>query len=338
MQYTPIIQKAYNDYSKQVPLDLGSSSKVHRDVWREVIQFSLPEYARKVATLARSSSLDEFVIHSGGDFDNLAPVIRTAINNSLLTISSGGKIIPAQTPSMIEEFSVDEDIISPYAKYNQFPCDGESSNFRARFILDRYPYRKTIHIGLIGDDDFISLRLMKDTATKISVVEKDIRIIEEIRKHEDSRQSIDVYELDIRDTAPVVELDTFVTDPPYTFDGSLAFIGCGLSMMGPTRGKEFYVILNPTMIGRRWSRLIEVLAAQGIVLIGAKESVSNYRLPDNFDERRRADVFLRSINVQSSALNYSSNSTMFTFLCTDDVDVDKIRAVIDNENIYEHYA
>ena len=338
MQYISTLQNAYEDYKKQVPLDLENGTKAQLDVWREVIQYSLPEYARKVAALARSSSLDEFVIHSGGDFDNLALVIKTAIDHSLLAISPEGKITSKQGPSITEVLSVDDNTLSPYAEYNQFPCDSESSDFRARFILDRYPYRKSIHVGLIGDDDFITLRLMKDTASRVSVVEKDTRIIEEIDKRQDSRRNVSIYELDVRDVAPAVELDTFVTDPPYTFDGSLAFIVCGLSMMGSARGKEFYVILNPTMMGRRWSRLVEVLATQGIVLTGAQEGVSNYKLPENFDERKRADVFLQSINVENSALSYSSNSTMYTFHCTDSVDVEKLRTTIKGENIYEHYS
>lgn len=227
MLYISTLQKAYDEYCKQVPLDLEKGTKVQLDVWKGVIRYALPEYARKVAALAHSLSLDEFVTHSGGDFDNLAPVIKTAVSHSLLTISLKGKVASKQLPFITEGFGVDNDNLDPYAEYNQFPCDSESSDFRARFILNRYPYRKNIHIGLIGDDDFISLRLMKDSATKVSVLEKDTRIIDKISKCKTTHDDIDIYELDIRDVVPSIGLDTFVTDPPYTFDGSLAFIVCG---------------------------------------------------------------------------------------------------------------
>ncbi len=338
MKYIASVQSAYDEYVNQKPLDLRKDTGEQLDVWREVIRYSLPEYVRKVSALAQSSTLDEFVICSGGDFDNLAPVIRTAIGGSLLSISPEGKIIPEQEPYTTEIAYTNNKILVPHAEYNQFPCDNESADFRAQFILDRYPYREDIHIGLIGDDDFISLRLVKDPSVRVSIVEKDVRIVKMIKEQEYFRHAVNVYDFDVRDVAPDVGLDTFVTDPPYTFDGSLAFIACGLSMMGSAKGKEFYVVLNPTMMGRRWGRLVKILALHGIVLTNAQENVSNYKLPNNFDERNRADVFLELINVRRKALNYSSSSTMYTFLCTDEVDVDALRAVVKGENIYEHYS
>lgn len=339
MQYIPTLQNAYDEYRRLTPLDLGGDKTGRLDVWKDIIQYTLPEYARKVAILARAPSLDDFVRKSGGDFDNLAPLIKASIDNSLIAISPDGTISSGRSLSKTSTPRVSNDALVPFAEYNQFPCDNESSNYRADFILNRYPYRKSLHIGLIGDDDFISLRFMKDPTVKVSVVEKDTRIIKEIGSYEGVEHSVDVYELDIRDKAPDAGLDTFVTDPPYTFDGSLAFIICGLSMMGSAaKDKEFYVILNPTMMGRRWARLVEVLAEQGIVLTGIQEGVSNYRLPEDFAERRRANDFLHTIGVNDDALSYSSNSTMYTFSITDEINLDGLRANVKDDNIYEHYT
>lgn len=339
MQYLPVLKRAYDEYRQLLPLDMQHGADQNQvRVWQDVIQYSLPEYARKVAVLAASTSLDDFVRRSGGDFDNLALVIKTALAGSLISISNDGKITANQQPIGMSVAISESDALTPRAEYNQFPCDSESSDFRAQYILGRYPYAEKVHVGLIGDDDFISLRLMKNSATEVSVVEKDSRIVEEIESRKGDSHDVHVYELDIRDTAPNISLDTFVTDPPYTFDGALSFIVCGLAMMGATQGKEFYVILNPTMIGKRWHRLVAALAEQGIFLVSTENAVSNYKLPDNFDERKRADAFLESISVATSALQYSSNSTMYTFQITSEVDLGALRSVINSENIYEHYV
>ena len=265
-------------------------------------------------------------------------MIKVAVMSGIITIGKSGSI--TANDEKLKTISIDSTQLNagivPNADYNQFPCDEESANRRAKYILSRYPYAKNLKVGLIGDDDFISLRFLNLPTVSTIVIEKDKRIIDTIKQaKEDSRTFI--IEQDVREIASSYDIDTFVTDPPYTFDGSLAFIVCGLSMMGEQKGKEFYVVLNPTMMGSRLFRLIEVLAQNGITVINIEKNISNYRLPGNFTERHRADKFLEELGIDGKSLQYSSSSTMYTFFAKTNVDTDKLRKILSEDKIYEHY-
>ena len=339
MKYLPAVEDSYRDYLLEVPLDLQNSTDEKVKVWSNVIRYSLQDYARVLAILATSKSLDDFVVHSGGDFDNLAPVIKIAVSKMFVSITEDGKIINHIDISSYDKYADNtNDSLLPNAAYNQFPCDSASSHYRSWYILERYPYIQDLRIGFIGDDDFISTRMANHPAVDAIVVEKDERIIATINSRKQQGMRILVTNHDVCDVIQDADIDTFVTDPPYTFDGALAFIVCGLSMMGSQSGKEFYIILNPTMMGKRWHKLTATLARYGIIITGVEKNVSNYRLPDNFGERERADKFLQSLNIKPSALKYSSNSTMYTFLATQNVDIDDLRSVINYDTIYEHYS
>lgn len=339
MRYVKIIDELYNDYCKLLPLDLADEKDAEKiNTWKNDIRYSQADFARLLNILCTSTSLDEFVKGSGGDFDNLAGIVKVAVMSGVVTISKSGSI--TANDEKLKTISIDSDQlntgITPNADYNQFPCDEESADRRAKYILSRHPYTKSLKVGLIGDDDFISLRFLNLPTISTIVIEKDERIIDTIRQAKEDSDTF-IIEQDVREITSSYDIDTFVTDPPYTFDGSLAFIVCGLSMMGEQKGKEFYVILNPTMMGSRLFRLIEALAQNGITVINIEKNISNYRLPGNFSERHRADKFLEELGIDGKSLQYSSSSTMYTFFTKTNVDTNKLRKFLSEDKIYEHY-
>ncbi len=336
--YTDKIMQAYNSYKSLTPLDISDASNKNRvDTWKDVIQYQPDEYARMVKSLCEANSLDEYVSTSYSDFDNLAIVIKTAIDAGFIKINKLGKITTDTNTGLdIKSYSNDF-IFSPRSDYNQFPCDSLSADYRANYVISRYPFTDNVNIGLIGDDDFISLRLLQHSNASVLVVEKDERIIEEITKKSNSNRLI-VHTADIRDDPQTKSLDTFVTDPPYTIDGAMSFILCGLKMLKePLERKEFYVILNKTMMGMRLYELFRLLSSENILVESIKEGVSHYLLPNKFDERKRADIFLDKYKISHDALKFSSSSNMYSFKITGPVNISKLEEQINNNRIYEHY-
>ncbi|MCX6730064.1 MAG: bis-aminopropyl spermidine synthase family protein [Candidatus Portnoybacteria bacterium] len=306
LHYDYRIEKSYEDYLKLLPLDLLTSSKIKIDYWKEHYQYSKIDFARLILVLQNSNNIDDFVKNSFADFDNLASIVVVSINNGIVSIDNNGKIkklfnfsftLPYSSRVLKQKISIE-----PNKKLNQFPCDERSRDKRYKLLKNRYPFAEYLRFAIIGDDDLLSLKFINDYWAFPVVIEKDKRIINLIK---DIKNHFKIFNIDIRfiekeKIIPTVQ--TFITDPPYTLNGALAFIHAGLSMLDNSfEEKEFYVILNPL-----------------------------------YDERKRADKFLKTHKIKNDSLVYSSSSNLYIFSVVKP-DLVGIKKSIDFNKLYNHY-
>jgi predicted methyltransferase len=204
-------------------------------------------------------------------------------------------------------------------------------------LKERYPNAENLRVALIGDDDLLSAELSAEEWAKVIVVEKDPRIVSMLKDISPSSQIIESDVSDIHSNTVDNSADTFMTDPPYTLHGALSFIAAGLKFLPKNKEeKEFYVILNPTMIGRHLDTLNQILCSSGIFLKEVRPNFSQYELPDNFEEKERAAALLKAHSIDPSSLKYSSSSHLYIF-STKEPDICKLESSIDPELMYTHY-
>jgi len=126
---------------------------------------------------------------------------------------------------------------------DQSKCTMETSFKRAQYLLKT---GEAISGSLlcIGDDDLVSvacgflyqyLTHGKGRDFEITVVDKDLRVLDYIRKNSFTYQlPIEVVEYDLRNSLPEVmvgQFDVIITDPPYTVNGLELFILRGLAFL-----------------------------------------------------------------------------------------------------------
>lgn len=335
LRFMPEIENAFEAYSASLPLDLAGASLQDIDSWRKHNRFSRITFARLAETLMSAGKLDDFVKKSLADFDNLGPVLDVAMRLNLIRIDSNGRI--ERILQAVEDSATlsEQASIEPLSEYNQFPCDTASRLRRVNLIKERYPNAERLRIGFIGDDDLVSAELSKEEWAHVVVVEKDPRIVEMLKGVE---RAPHVIESDVRDVHDeLTSIDTFMTDPPYTLHGAASFIAAGLKLLPKNQEeKEFYVILNPTMMGRHFDTLNRMLCASGVFLREVRANFSHYELPENFAEKDRSASLLRQHSIDPQALKYSSSSSLHIF-STVEPDVSKLESSIDSSLIYNHY-
>ena len=90
------------------------------------------------------------------------------------------------------------------------------------------------------------------------------------------------------------------------------------------------------MIGKSLLTIQQVLVKANIYLAEIKENFSQYKMPKNFKERKRADFFLKNIKLRADSVAHSSSSHIYIFK-TNNPKHEIIRAFIQPDLIYEHY-
>lgn len=337
LRYTPAMEGAFIEYQRQLPLDLGGESQ-DAEYWRIQYQLSRLAFAQLIAKLLASRTLDEFVTESASDFDNLAPAIEAAITTGLLRCDVRGRIeslIGAHSHAPNTAAVVD---FEPRAEFNQFPCDAESRRRRAALLRERYAHAEHVRLALIGDDDFVSLELLNDPRFEPTVLEKDPRIVGLLCERHPSLRVLEEDVRSIHTESLGKKVATFMTDPPYTLDGALSFICAGMKLLSiDGQEREFYVILNQTMMGKKLSHLQQILANAGVHLSEMRPNFSQYRLPSAFAEKSRAAGFLEKHGIESDGLLYSSSSNLYIFR-TVAPDIAAIESHIQPEKLYNHYS
>lgn len=338
LHYDHRIEHAWKYYIDLAPLNVEQDDPQTLAAWKRVQQYTFLAYARVLHTLLTAPTLDAFVARSGGDMDNLAPVIDSAIRAQLLSLNSDGSIVSNLTFRYTQrrDAGQEQHVIPPRADWNQFPCDHASVQRRVDLLKRRYPYAEHLSVGVIGDDDLLTLALANEYWVWPTVVEVDPRITELIEAHVPRAQLIqaDVRKL-LTSTLPA-KLQTFITDPPYTLNGALAFIATGVAMLQPSQDpKEFYVYLNETMMGAQLPIALQRLADCGITLVDIEKQASQYTFPESFDEKRRAHTFLKQMQVDAEALRTSSSSHLYVFQTTSP-DIQKLIRGIDPTLLYTH--
>jgi len=334
------VEGVIKKYSELLPINLNHAHKRSQEYWRNNNLPSNLQVAQLVYALQHSSNINDFIGKSSGDFDNLAELIRISCEDGIIKINARGEIKPQfkfvfTTPLSFREYPKPE--FNPKRCLNQFPCDEPSRNKRYELIKERFPYCEYLKFGIIGDDDYISLKFVNDHWAWPVIIERDESIIDTIHKASDRFEilSMDVSSVDAADKLPTIQ--TFITDPPYTLHGALAFIFCGLKMMVRNdQLKEFYVILNPMMMGKNLLRLQQYLAEANIFIKEVVPNFSQYDLPKNYQEIKRAKSFLNKYDITTKDLKRSSSSNLYIF-STFNPNLTKLKTFIKYKKIYEHY-
>jgi glycosyltransferase involved in cell wall biosynthesis len=338
VHYDYRIKEMYSKYVQLYPLDIKYGNK-EIIYWRKNNIFSIIDFSLLIKKLIEAKNIDEFIKISGADFDNLAAVIKIAMDNEVIFIDKKGNI------SNSNFFDIKSHVLKqgvefiPKNNFNQFPCDIGSRVERAEFLINRYPFVEYLKFAIIGDDDFLSPLFKNHFNFCPIVLEKDKKIIKKI---EEISKDIKVYNIDLTNdkefkSANIPIVKTFITDPPYTISGALTFIYRGLSLLPRDEDiKEFYIILNPAMIGKNLYKIIKILARSSVYLYEVIENFSQYKLPKNYNEYNRANNFLKSVNLSENIINYSSSSSLYIFRTTKPK-LAKIKKSIDFNKIYQHY-
>lgn len=330
----------YELYKDAVPLNIDSGD-INREAWRSSQSLSIIDFAILVNDLIHCSSIDQFIGLSMADFDNLAIVINLATQHGLINVTSDGLIQNTQILQARKIRRVVDDLhIELDVRLNQFPCDANSRYRRARLLMQRYPFVEYMRFAIIGDDDLLSLHFTVDDMIIPVVIEADERIVQVIRTN--SPFSL-VFATDLLDEnefvkAGIPSVNTFITDPPYTYHGALLFICRGLMLLQTDQSlKEFYVILNEHMMGRNFQKLQVTLTQSGVMLYRVVPNFSQYPLPSNFGEYHRARAFLKGIHVNEDSVKLSSSSNLYIFR-TIAPDISSLRTQIVYSEVYNHYA
>lgn len=338
-----ILLKAFSIYKQKVPLNAGDLSPSEIDFWKANVALELDDYCRVAHRLLQQSTIDEFVGCYAADFDNLGPVIESLLESEILGVSIDGKIIQLDSllglksktflPNEVYKFQPDQ-------KLNQFPCSPESLDRRLEFLKQRYPFAEFLRVGIIGDDDLLSHRMQNEIWMYPITIEKDERLVDALKRLKKGR----VYDLDllcyndpsfVRSIEEVPRVHTFITDPPYTLHGILLFVWVGLGLLERNNSKrEFYVVVNPMLIGRPLEKLIGILADAGASLASVIENFSTYPLPEHYPEKTRAMNFSKQYGLNSPKLSSTSNLYIFT---TSNPNLELIRSYLDSDLVYEHY-
>src|SRR3989344_1676358 len=330
-----VLVDLYYEYLKIYPLN--KLNEAQKRYWARFCQLSLLDFMQVVAIITSSKTIDDLFSATDMDLDNLAPVLRALINLQFLRIENN-KIIVTNTlkPYKLKSLAKAH-LKKPKANLNQFPCDYKSAQARIKLFRERFPYADYIRVGLIGDDDLISLHKGCNNFLYFTILEKDRTVIDESSKVPHNK----VIKADLQDLDFVpkesFDWETFITDPPYTINGALTFIYQGLRFLNKDpRLKEFYLILNTEMIGERLLYIQNVLSKAGVWIHEIRPHFSHYMYPVHYSEYKRAKTFW-SKNAPRIRNAYSSSSSLFIFR-TRKPKLDVLRQYINTSRIYRHYG
>ncbi len=338
LHYDYRVEDAYKTYALTCPPHIPKEEVGTFAIWRQTHQYSLSEYCRRIHELSQASTLEEYVQKSESDFDSLIPVISSALEHGIISVDQDGRVGDSLEFKFTKPFTPSElssESFEPDSNLNQFPCDSRSVARRVDLFKERYPYAEFLRIAIIGDDDFLSRELVDEFWVDPIIIEKDSRIVSQIRS---LPRSYAVVEQDVStlDTSAVRRVQTFITDPPYTLHGLLQFVIAGLKLLEiDGKDKEFYVVANPSIAGSWFSEFLQELSAAGIGCVGVRKNFSQYKLPSGFTEKKRAVDFLQSVGLQSDTVQYSSSSNLYIFK-TKHPDIKYLESVCDPTKMYTH--
>lgn len=332
-----MLKVAYADYLELLPLQLHPGDAERVQCWRRNEQLTERGFSRLVAALAGAPHLDDLSARCDLDFDNLAPVLSALTGHGLLAISPDGGLrwslppspAPAASPTVVYEH--------PAANWNQFPCDLESRQARVRLITRDHPFGSFARIGLIGDDDLLSLALAATGHLQPVVLEGNPELRCHLRRLASAHAfAIETHPLDVRDLNADIQalspVDAFITDPPYSYDGVLTFVYQGLRLLRRTDDNRFYLVVNTMMLGRDLHRIQYALVRSGAVLLDVRPAANRYPFPDGYSEAQRMRTFLDQVGG-GARMAFSSSSSTFVWSAPEP-DLARLRTLFDPSRIY----
>lgn len=338
VHYDYRIMNAYEQYKTLHSADLKKDEADSIEARQHNNAFSVIDFSILVNKLLHSKDLNSFICNSEADFDNLIPFLYACIHKNIIKINNW--VIESSfdfkhfPPYEIENNDIAQFI--PKSEFNQFPCDEVSKQKRVSLIRERYPFVDYMKIALIWDDDMIANKLGTERWIDIALIEKDVDVISNVVK----RDNIHILEHDIKN-GPVErqKVNTFITDPPYTLHGILAFLKIGLELIGfDWETKEFYLICNPTILWHKsMLQLQKILLQAGIYVHEIRNNFSHYELPKNFLEQNRMLHFTNLERIDNSDITYSSSSNIYV-LRSIYPDLSFFDSSIDYNLMYDHYS
>lgn len=198
----------------------------------------------------------------------------------------GRGVNPANLPSSVREKFMNIHEARPKAvlEFDQGYVTPSSTLARCAFAHARGDLDGK-DVLILGDDDLAALAIaLMARPRRIVVVEIDKRLIDFIR---DNVQQIDfpveVYEHDL--SQPLSEsflgsFDTFLCDPPESFEGFRAFVGRGLSCLHSPGGVGYFGFTRREATLMKWYRIQKYLNEQGAVIT---DILHNFHVYENWD-------------------------------------------------------
>jgi len=341
MEFNKEIIRLYNLYLKKTPLDIIGENDSEIRGWKNNVQLNIFDFSRVISIIYKCNNLRDITQSRYDlDFDNLEPIFSLLIEENSITFTKDNsyKIINLPSPNKMKEIKEDSFIDNPDNKLNQFPCSIDSRILRVKKIIDDFPYAISMRVGLMGDDDLVSLEIARRTNFIPVVFELDKKIIDKIAYvNKEEYLNIEIIEKDFRGLSPsTCQIDTFFADPPYTVGGVLTFLHTGLKLLSSK--DRVYLIANQMFLGRiGMPEIFKSLSSAGIFPIEILNAFNEYPLPDNYRESKDLSNKLKTLgNIDVSKL-MSSSSSIFV-LMTNDLNLESLKNKISNmKNIYDRY-
>lgn len=345
IHYAEELEKAYNIYRDSLPLNFTSMEASEIENWRSKFRLSDFDFAFLVSRLLCSKSIDDFIQNNAVDFDNIAPLIKAAVKSKLANIDHQNQITSnyefVHYKLDLSESS-DQRLFKPNSEFNQFPCTLDSRRRRLDFIKSRFPYCEFVRISLIGDDDLFSAELKNEFWIYPVIYDADMTVLDMVRQFSDRFVTKNIDFCSLLSEKNHFELNeipksyTFITDPPYTLNGILLFILTGLLTLDlrVTGKREFYVIINPSIIGKKIYSLLKILSRCNIFLLETISNFNSYNLPFHYGEYERAKNFATENSYKVPVMSSTSNLYIFH---TENPDITELQRTINEALIYKHY-
>jgi hypothetical protein len=298
-------------YLDMLPLDLHGKPLKEINGWKKNAQLKILDFSRILAVIYYNKNLRE-ITRSGCDLDldNLEPILSLLVQEGLIkfTCENFYEILDFPEPNKIRGYVYEQEIIqNPDSAFNQFPCSVESRTKRIEKLILDYPYVQSMNVGLMGDDDLVSLELARRTNFTPIVFELDKKIINKISSTSKSENlKIIIVEKDLRELSHEdYQIDTFFADPPYNVAGVLTFLYSGLKFLG--QGDRIYLIANQMFLGKLGlQEIFTAIAGAGIYPVEILNAFNEYPLPREYRETR--DLLAKFNNLDTSKLMSSSSS------------------------------
>lgn len=337
MRLHPEVRHLYDTYREAVHPHCKNDREVQG--WLEATQLNRVDFARLICTLVSHGNIHSALSSIDFEFNHVSLVIRGLAEMGLALWNSDGNLKHVSDSLLVADPRPRElPVLSPDPKYDQDPIDEKSRHAIAQWIARQFPYFDDISIGLIGDDDLLSIALARTGHFRPFVLELDERVSDAIaRLADDEALPIKLIRQSVVGFAPNVPLvDTFYSDPPYTVQGTLRFAIAGLLMMHPDELNEFFIRGGRMHFGRRLLELQRLFAAAGAVVVGFQESSASYPFHEGLTaDNRRMHELHQSMDIK---LPSASRTTLFHYRFRK-LDLQALRTGLsDDENLFDYFA
>jgi len=158
--------------------------------------------------------------------------------------------------------------------FNQLPCTVASRKARADLLAHEDP--ASCRILVLGDDDLLSVELAQRGFSHVTVADCDEQLLARIRAETSALANPpDIIAADFQaGLGWDGRADVVFLDPPYSVAGAAAFLQLAISSAAPKA--RIYLMINPYVIGRDFSRIIAQAVHAGFYLKQQRPAFNSY--------------------------------------------------------------